>query len=128
MRYRLMDILACPICKAFPSQLRSSGRRRGAEAQGESGLRTLLRLQRGLHQPAWQGRPGQGLRNLLQLRPEGGPAHLPQVRSVVSEVIDSIPHMLPDDLRKENEDKEFLTKYAEKIPDKVRTSGLPFHL
>lgn len=35
-------------------------------------------------------------------------------------IIDEIPVMLPDDLRNKNEDMDFLAKYKDKLPEKVR--------
>lgn len=43
-------------------------------------------------------------------------------------IIDTIPHMLPDDLRKEGEDVTFLEKWKEKIPKKVLEGGKPLNL
>ena len=43
-------------------------------------------------------------------------------------IIDTIPHMLPDDLRKEVEDKAFLENWKEKISKKVLEEGKPFNL
>lgn len=43
-------------------------------------------------------------------------------------IIDEIPVMLPDDLRNKNEDMEFLTKYKDKLPEKVAKQGKPYHL
>jgi uncharacterized protein YbaR (Trm112 family) len=43
-------------------------------------------------------------------------------------IIDEIPHMLPDDLRDEKEDKEFLRKWEEKIPKTILGKGKPFNL
>ena len=43
-------------------------------------------------------------------------------------IIDEIPVMLPDDLRNKNEDIEFLTKFREKLPEKVVKTGKPVHL
>lgn len=43
-------------------------------------------------------------------------------------ITDEIPIMLPDDLRKKNQDIEFLKKWQEKIPDKVIKKGNPWHL
>ncbi|MHB8566661.1 MAG: Trm112 family protein [Nitrososphaerales archaeon] len=43
-------------------------------------------------------------------------------------IIDEIPVMLPDDLRNKNEDIEFLTKFSDKLPDKVVKQGKPTHL
>jgi uncharacterized protein YbaR (Trm112 family) len=41
---------------------------------------------------------------------------------------DEIPEMLPDELRKENEDLPFLKKWKQKIPKKILTEGKPFNL
>ncbi len=43
-------------------------------------------------------------------------------------IIDEIPVMLPDDLRNKNEDLDFLTKYREKLPEKIVKLGKPYHL
>ena len=43
-------------------------------------------------------------------------------------IIETIPHMLPDDLREEKEDKAFLEKWKNKIPKKVLDQGKPFNL
>jgi uncharacterized protein YbaR (Trm112 family) len=45
-------------------------------------------------------------------------------------IIDEIPIMLPDELRKEKKDRdiEFLKKWRGKIPDKVIKQGNPWHL
>lgn len=43
-------------------------------------------------------------------------------------IIDEIPVMLPDDLRNKTEDMEFLTKYKDKLPEKVAKQGKPYHL
>ncbi len=41
---------------------------------------------------------------------------------------DTIPHMLPDHLRKEAEEVSFLKKYQDKIPEKILKEGHPFNL
>jgi uncharacterized protein len=43
-------------------------------------------------------------------------------------VIDEIPVMLPDELRNKNEDLDFLTKYRDKLPEKIVKQGKPYHL
>lgn len=43
-------------------------------------------------------------------------------------IIDEIPRMLPDDLRKEVEDKEFLRKYSDKVPKDILERGVPYNL
>jgi uncharacterized protein YbaR (Trm112 family) len=41
---------------------------------------------------------------------------------------DEIPEMLPDELRRQNEDLPFLKKWKEKIPEKILREGQPFTL
>jgi uncharacterized protein YbaR (Trm112 family) len=41
---------------------------------------------------------------------------------------DEIPEMLPDEMRKREEDLPFLKKWKEKIPEKILVEGKPFNL
>lgn len=41
---------------------------------------------------------------------------------------DEIPEMLPDEMRKKEEDLPFLKKWKEKIPEKILLQGRPFNL
>ncbi|MDH7563717.1 MAG: Trm112 family protein [Candidatus Bathyarchaeota archaeon] len=41
---------------------------------------------------------------------------------------EAIPEMLPDELRKENDDLPFLEKWKEKFPEKILLRGKPFCL
>ena len=43
-------------------------------------------------------------------------------------IMEEIPVMLPDELRKRQTDLEFLKKWQSKIPDKVIKQGNPWHL
>ena len=43
-------------------------------------------------------------------------------------IIDEIPVRLPDELRKYNEDLEFLSKWVKELPNEVVYSGQPVHL
>ncbi len=43
-------------------------------------------------------------------------------------IIDEIPVMLPDELRNKNEDLEFLSRYKDRLPDKIALQGRPHHL
>ena len=43
-------------------------------------------------------------------------------------IIEEIPHMLPDELREQNEDVPFLQKWKDKIPEKTLQEGKPFNL
>jgi uncharacterized protein YbaR (Trm112 family) len=43
-------------------------------------------------------------------------------------IIDEIPVMLPDDLRRREEDIGFLQKWSKNLPDEVVYNGKPNHL
>lgn len=43
-------------------------------------------------------------------------------------IIETIPHMLPDDLREEKEDRAFLKKWKKELPEGVLSKGKPFNL
>jgi len=124
----LMDILACPICKAFPLELKVLAASKGEQKHREKIGCELYCVYNG----GFISKLGKAdlvkdcevcfsfdLKEALLTCPKCGRWY---------PVIDSIPHMLPDDLRKEAEDRQFLVKYSDKVPEKVRTSGLPYHL
>lgn len=128
MHYRLMDILACPICKAFPLGLQVLDAAKGEEKHREKvGCELYCVYNGGLI--AHLGKPdlvkdceicfSYDLKEALLTCKNCGRWY---------PVIDSIPHMLPDDLRKEPEDREFLVRHESKIPEWVKTQGIPFHL
>jgi uncharacterized protein YbaR (Trm112 family) len=88
MKRRLLDILACPICKHHPLQLEVF-----QEAEEiDEGMLICGSCSR------WYP------------------------------IIESIPHMLPDDLRDQNEDREFLMKWKKETPEQVLSQGKPFNL
>ena len=43
-------------------------------------------------------------------------------------IIDEIPIMLPDELRDKDQDIEFLKRNKARLPDKITSKGLPWHL
>ncbi|MCS7097415.1 MAG: hypothetical protein NZ922_00295 [Candidatus Methanomethyliaceae archaeon] len=88
MKRRLLDILACPMCKYYPLELIVFEE----EEEIEEGLLICNNCNR------WYP------------------------------IIEAIPHMLPDDLRDEKEDLEFLKKWQERAPEKILKSGKPFNL
>jgi len=88
MKKRLLDILACPICKHHPLELKVF------EEKEEIDEGILLCTECGRWYP----------------------------------IIESIPHMLPDDLRDEKEDTNFLVKWKRLIPEAVLKEGKPFKL
>lgn len=89
LKEELMEILACPICKHHPLELRVFKRSNGEIIEG-------IILCHKCHR--WYP------------------------------IIDEIPHMLPDDLREERDDKGFLERWREEIPEKILTEGKPYNL
>jgi uncharacterized protein YbaR (Trm112 family) len=88
MKRRLLDILACPICKHYPLELMVF------EEKEEINEGILLCSKCGRWYP----------------------------------IIETIPHMLPDDLRDEKEDTDFLVKWKKNIPEVVLKEGKPFKM
>ena len=43
-------------------------------------------------------------------------------------IIDEIPHMLPEDLREQSKDLQFLQRWKEKLPENILKEGRPFSL
>jgi uncharacterized protein YbaR (Trm112 family) len=88
LKRKLLDILACPICKHSPLQLIVFEE----EEEIEQGILICDSCDR------WYP------------------------------IIESIPHMLPDDLRHENEDMDFLCKWKDAVPKQTLSQGKPFKL
>ena len=88
LKRRLMDILACPICKHHPLELYVFVEK----DEIEEGLLVCTKCYR------WYP------------------------------IIETIPHMLPDELRNKDEDLSFMEKWKDKIPAEILEKGLPFNL
>lgn len=46
----------------------------------------------------------------------------------IGSAVETIPELMPDDLRERERDIEFLKKWEAKLPDNVKTAGKPFSL
>lgn len=88
MKRRLLEILACPMCKHHPLELKVFDEKQ----EIEEGV--LMCEDCGRWYP----------------------------------IIETIPHMLPDDLREEKEDRAFLKKWKKELPEGVLSKGKPFNL
>lgn len=123
MKYRLMDLLACPICKRFPLKLIVFN---STDIQPPKSIRKC-ELYCAFHDA-----------NLSEIAD-------PDCRTCYSkEIVDGIllcdgcgrwypieeeiPRLLPDKLRKSNEEIGFLRKWKEQIPEHVLKDGKPFSL
>lgn len=123
MKYRLMDLLACPMCKHFPLKL---------IVFEETGIEKPERIRKcelycGYHQAM--------VEDLSELSCEDCWS-----REIVSGILiceecgrwypieEEIPRMLPDDLRDRNKDLSFLSRWRSRIPEKILREGKPFNL
>lgn len=128
MKLRLLDILACPICKNFPLSLTIVEESRDESRDIEE---VPCELFCGFH--------GTFISNLKRDELIGDCKKCIK-RTIVSGVlycekcgrwypiIDEIPRMMPDHLREREEELEFLMRNAKAIPEKILKEGKPFHL
>lgn len=127
MRLRLMDLLACPICKNFPLKLIIIEEERVENRELKQGDRPPL-----CSELCWV--KGEGRKPS-----EDSPCQECIKREVKTGVLfcnkcerwypimDTIPSLLPDKLRRREDDLQFLKKYEAHIPEIVK-SGKPFNL
>ena len=123
MKYRLMDLLACPMCKHFPLKLIVFEE---VEIERPERIRRC-ELYCGYNQAM--------LKDISELSCDDCWS-----REIVSGILiceecgrwypieEEIPRMLPDDLRDRNKDLSFLSRWRSRIPEKILREGKPFNL
>lgn len=121
MRYRLLDLLACPICKRFPLELIT------LEETTQTGhvLETCEEYCGLLRKSVSEGKGD--CKICLTKVVETGILICGGCRRWYP-IIGEIPHMLPDELRKAEENKAFLSEWRRFLPDHVLQDGKPFNL
>ncbi len=124
MKYRLLDLLACPICKHFPLELLVFKENR-YEPPKELPARLCEEYCGWLKKRVSEGRGD--CRECFTHEVDEGLLICTRCGRWYP-IIEEIPHMLPDDLRNREEDLAFLRKWADKVPEKVLKQGLPFNL
>ncbi|MDH5816190.1 MAG: Trm112 family protein [Candidatus Nezhaarchaeota archaeon] len=127
MKLRLMDLLACPMCKKFPLKLlifKIEERDRPKELPSKCPLYCAFKS-------GW----------VKDVKPTDDECLDCFSKEVVEgliicdgcyrwyPIIDEIPHMLPDDLRlmDPDEELEFMRKWINKFPEEIAKSGKPFN-
>jgi len=126
MKYRLVDLLACPICKHFPLELIVIETKEYPERKlsFEKPFCELFcaflntKVEKGKSYPC---------DNCIKIEIVTGVLRCPKCNRWYP-IIDEIPRMLPDELRDKKEDLEFLNKYAERLPKSIVKDGVPYHL
>ena len=123
MKYRLLDLLACPICKRFPLKLivfeetPISGKFRWSRCEEYCGFeeKRIEEIGEFKCDQCFTKEVKEG----ILICDKCGRWY---------PIIDEIPHCLPPELRNKNEDLAFLRKWKDKIPLKVLKEGKPFNL
>ncbi len=124
MKYSLLNIIACPMCKNFPLKL--------IVFDEKTYQRTPL-----VEKPfcdLFCGFKGMYVKELEEV-PCDACLKVEVVNGVLIcekclrwyPIIDEIPRMLPDDLRR-SDDIEFLKRFSNKIPEEILWSGKPYNL
>ncbi|MEM3425239.1 MAG: Trm112 family protein [Thermoproteota archaeon] len=127
MKYRLMDLLACPIDKDFPLKLivfqeeeRSIGfKHESIICELYCGLNGAIVKDVGLSAEVCDKCMKREILNGLLICSKCNRWY---------PIVDEIPQLLPDELRDAKEDLSFLRKYAEKVPKHILEEGRPFSL
>ncbi len=119
MRYRLLDLLACPMCRHFPLQLVVFKERIGekAELPGEPPLCELYCGYRAKRLEELEKAPP--CEECIKRDVEEGLLFCPACGRWYP-IMNGIPRMLPDDLRPEKEFEEFLEKHRDELPEHIR--------
>ncbi|MGB9717488.1 MAG: Trm112 family protein [Thermoproteota archaeon] len=127
MKYRLMDLLACPIDKDFPLKLIVfQEEERSIDFKCDNvvcelycGLKASYVKDANLDAEVCNQCMRKEVLNGILICSKCNRWY---------PILDEIPQLLPDELRESNEDLSFLRKYAEKIPKNILEQGKPFNL
>lgn len=123
LKYRLMDLLACPICKKFPLKLIVFNT---VEIQPPKSIRRC-ELHCAFHEislskdsePDCKACYSKEITDGIILCEECGRWY---------PIEEEIPRLLPDKLRRGSEEIAFLKKWKDKIPEHILKDGKPFSL
>ncbi|MCY0849313.1 Trm112 family protein [Sulfuracidifex metallicus] len=126
MKYRLMDVLACPICKNFPLTMLVFNEKE-VERKNADIKKPICEIFCSFKKDF--------VRKL-----DTTPCEECESKEIIEgilvcdkcnrwyPIIDEIPRMLPDGLRKKEDDIKFLKAHENEIEDRVKKNGLPFNL
>jgi len=127
MKYRLIDILACPICKNFPLKLIVIKENYYPKREVKLEEKPLCELYCGLQQKYIREVKEVSCEDCIKREVDIGILICVKCKRWYP-ILDEIPRMLPDELRSKNEDIAFLRKYRDYIPIEILVNGKPFNL
>ena len=126
MKYRTLDLLACPMCKHFPLELIVIEEKTYEDRQ-LVGKPPLSELYCGFLRKKVSSTENYPCQECIKKEVEVGVLYCPNCGRWYP-IEDGIIHMLPDDLRRKEDDIRFLEKYRDKLPSKIVEHGLPYNL
>lgn len=123
MKYRLVDLLACPMCKNFPLKLtvfRHESRYDPKEVR-------KCELYCAFHVGMVSELPETNCLECYRFEIIDGVLQCERCMRWYP-IIDEIPIMLPDELRSKSRDFEFLKRWRDVLPENIIRSGKPYGL
>ncbi len=127
MKYRLMDILACPMCKHFPLELYVLNENIYENRSLSGREKPLCELYCGFLRKNVNDAKEPPCEECIKKEVDIGVLYCSSCGRWYP-IMEEIPRMLPDELRSKKEELEFLRKYKDKIPEKIVYEGKPFNL
>ncbi len=128
MKYRMMDLLACPIDKSFPLKLIVLKESEGSSLKLPEKVLCELYCGRLAREVKPDDTPeALGCSKCMSIEVEEG-VLLCKTCSRWYPVMEGIPRLLPDHLRDREEDLEFLRRFRERLPREVIEEGRPHNL
>ncbi|HDD64386.1 MAG: Trm112 family protein [Thermoprotei archaeon] len=129
MKYRLLDILACPYCRHSPLKLIVFTRRKYPERKIEFGkipvCEYYCQYREKFVKDLEEGEAD--CNECIKFEVEYGVLICEKCMRWYP-IMEEIPVLLPDELRDRDKDIEFLRKFKEKIPEEILKNGKPFNL
>ena len=128
MKYRLMDILACPYDKHFPLKLYIFKVNKYEDREVKFKSKPACELYcsfKGVEVKELKEEPE--CEECIKYEIDSGLLYCEECERWYP-IIEEIPVLLPDDLRKKDEDLDFLRKFKDKIPEKILKEGRPWGL
>ena len=129
MKYRLLDLLACPIDKAFPLKLIVFSEKTYERTVKIERDEPLCEEYCGLNRCSVKGKTASelGCEKCVKLEVVEGLLICSSCGRWYP-IEDEIPSLLPDELRDKEDDLNFLRKHRDKVPKEVLLNGKPFNL
>jgi len=128
LKYRLMDILACPYDKSFPLKLYIFKVNKYEDREVKFKKKPVCEIFcsfKNIYVKELKEEPK--CEECIKYEVDSGLLYCEKCGRWYP-IIDEIPILLPDELRNKEEDLEFLKKYRDKIPENIASGGKPWSL